>query len=77
MLLLTTNAKDISIHPDDWPRCAKCDMPVQEFKIVDCGYSTTLVAACHGADEIIDVPDEILANVFGGYVRIGLAFDGP
>jgi hypothetical protein len=74
MLLLTTSAIDISIDPEDWPRCAICDMPVENFKGVDTGDSLSFLAQCHGAEEITQLPDELWDTVIGTAVTLGTAF---
>ena len=59
-LLLTTQAKDIEVDDGDWPRCAKCHMPVEHFWSIDTGTSLIFVARCHGQEQIVEIPDEVL-----------------
>lgn len=47
-----------AIHTENWPRCAKCDIPVLEFygdydPFADC---VVLVARCHGSIETVYLP---------------------
>jgi hypothetical protein len=72
-LLLETKAKVRDIDQDDWPRCARCHMPVENFEIIDTGDSITLMAACHGAEELVTIPDSVWDTVGQG-VSIGYAF---
>lgn len=75
MHLLTTKAKDLAIDPEDWPRCARCDMPVEKFCVTDTGDALYLVAACHEKVQMVEVPDAIWDNVIQMFdVEIGPAF---
>ena len=74
-LLLTTTGVDVSINPRDWPRCAVCRMPVENFWVVDTSDSIILVAACHGKEQIINVLNETLASMLGSYINFGRAFE--
>lgn len=80
-LLLETSAKDVDIDPMDWPRCAICRMPVEEFIATDTGESFSFIAICHGQREVVDIPDELWDNTIGTYTGFGQAFkenhDGP
>ena len=49
--------KTIEIDIDDWPRCAKCDMPVEQFSGTDDGTALTFVAMCHGEVQSATIPD--------------------
>lgn len=62
-LLLTTQGKDIAIDPEDWPRCDKCNMPVENFCVTDTGDALIFVAACHEKQETVTLSDEIWDNV--------------
>lgn len=59
MLLLETKAVVKHIDPWDWPRCRKCDMPVEEFEATDTGDSLAFVARCHGEEELVQLPDSV------------------
>lgn len=76
ILLSDGNTKEIPVDPDDWPRCAKCRMPVEEFKVVDTGDSYTFVAMCHGQVESATIPDDVWDTAVGTHVNFGLAFQG-
>lgn len=74
MLLLSTRAKDINIDPDDWPRCARCRMPVEDFRVSDTGDSLMFVATCHGETEVATIPDDMWDTMIGTHVNLGEAF---
>lgn len=73
-LLLTTSAVEIEIDPLDWPRCALCHMPVENFRATDTGDSITFVTMCHGEVELATIPDEVWDTVMGTHVKLGSAF---
>lgn len=74
-LLLTTSAEEHIINPLDWPRCAKCNMPVQKFSVFDSlNAGITLVAECHGEQQAVTVPDEVLTEMLGSHMSFGTAF---
>ena len=73
-LLLTTRAIDINIDPIDWPRCYKCRIPVESFRVTDTGDSLMFVAQCHGQFELAAVPDDIWDTMMGTHVNLGYAF---
>jgi hypothetical protein len=73
-LLLETRAKVIAIDTEDWPRCDKCHMPVENFEVTDTGDSLALMAACHGEVELVQIPDSVWDTVFSQGVSIGPAF---
>lgn len=75
-LLLTTSAIDLNIDPDDWPRCAKCHMPVEDFRVTDTGDSLMFVTECHGETELAKIPDDVWDTVMGTHVSLGQAFTG-
>ena len=65
----------ILIHEDDWPRCDKCEMPVQEFYVTDTGDALEFVAKCHDKVQIVKVSNELWDNVSSMLnVNIGPAF---
>lgn len=72
--LLTTRAKDINIDPDDWPRCSRCDMPVEDFGVSDTGDSLIFVATCHGDTEVATIPDDMWDTMIGTHVHLEDAF---
>lgn len=74
LLLLTTSAEEKSITHRDYPRCARCHMPVEEFTVFDEQDGITFVAACHGKRQVVKVPDVVLTDMFGSRLDIGLAF---
>ena len=63
----------IKIHRDDWPGCAKCNMPVENFFVTDTGSELTFVAQCHGMEQSVKVPDCFWE---GQHVSVALAFEG-
>jgi len=68
----------IEIDVRDWPRCAKCDMPVTNFYVnVDLD-SLEFVSECHGAKESSLVPDSIWDNDLKK-IEFGMSFsdEGP
>lgn len=75
MLQLGTSAKDFNIDTADWPRCAICKMPVENFRVTDTGHAITFVTECHGETELATVPDEVWDTMMGTHVNFGLAFD--
>lgn len=75
MLLLGTRAKDIVVDERDWPRCAKCHMPVEWFGVSDTSDSLIFLARCHGDEQVVEMPDEIWDSVIGtGVPTLGPAF---
>lgn len=76
MQLLGTTAIDKEVDPEDWPRCAKCRMPVEQFSVTDTGNSITFVAKCHGESELATIPDEVWDDMIGTHVNFGSAFTG-
>lgn len=74
MLLLTTKAIDINIDPDDWPRCGKCHMPVEDFRASDTRDSLIFVATCHGETELATIPDDMWDTMIGTHVKLEEAF---
>lgn len=49
-------------------------MPVEKFSVVDTHDGTTLVAVCHGNEEIVTVPDSVLREMVGSTFGFGEAF---
>lgn len=74
-LLLGTTAKDRDVSPIDWPRCAKCHMPVEDFRVTDTGDSLMFVTTCHGETELATIPDDVWDTMMGTHVNLGQAFD--
>lgn len=74
-LLLGTTAKDTEIVQEDWPRCAVCRMPVENFRVTDTGDSITFVTECHGDTELATIPDEVWDSMIGTHVNLGQAFN--
>ncbi len=72
--LLTTKAVDIKIDEIDWPRCHRCQMPVESFRVSDTGDGLIFVAACHGVEELVNFPDEMWDTIIGTHVNFGPAF---
>lgn len=69
--------RTIQVDPIDWPRCAKCHMPVENFSVVVTDNSTNFVAVCHGETESAMIEDETWDSVLGTpYVNFGSAFEG-
>lgn len=62
------------IDDNDWPRCTKCDMPVENFYIDDTGNVLNFVAQCHGKEQLVKVPDSFWDQELGHTVSIGPAF---
>lgn len=75
-LLLTTRAKEIDIDSRDWPRCAKCHLPVEDFRVSDTGDSLIVVASCHGDEQVVTIPDDLWDSVIGRDFSIGPVFGG-
>lgn len=73
-LLLETKAKVIGIAAEDWPRCGKCCMPVENFEVTDTGDSLALMATCHGEEELVVLEDSIWDTILGRGVSLGPAF---
>jgi hypothetical protein len=65
----------IVIDEYDWPRCAKCEMPVEKFCVTDTGDALILMAACHGKEETVVLPDTIMDDITSTLdITIGPAF---
>lgn len=62
---------------DRWPRCARCQMPVEDFTIGSLLDSVVLTAYCHGDTEIVQVPDKIWDEFSPNDVVITEAFADP
>jgi len=73
-LLLATKAQVHEIDEYDWPRCARCHMPVENFVVTDTGDSLALMATCHGEEELVHIPDTVWETAFGLGVSLGPAF---
>jgi len=69
-------SKEIEIDSSDWPRCDKCQMPVENFRATDHGDSLTLMAECHGKREVVTLPDTLWDSVIGTHMNLGPAFTG-
>jgi hypothetical protein len=79
MNYLTVNPNNvINIDPDDWPRCAKCDMPVLCFSgIYQVDQGLSFVVECHGQREVSFIPQEVWDNLVSvADFKIGDAFAG-
>lgn len=63
------------IDDNDWPRCAKCDLPVENFCIDDTGNTLTFVATCHGEEQLVEIPDSFWDQELVHTVSIGPAFE--
>jgi hypothetical protein len=74
-LLLETKAVDIEINSIDWPRCARCHMPVEYCRATDTGDSIMFVTMCHGETELATIPDDVWDTMMGTHVNLGQAFD--
>lgn len=74
MALLTTQALHIEVEPRDWPRCDRCDMPVQSFCIYDAPDALYIEAQCHGRYEVVRVPNEVTASMLGSYFNVEHVF---
>lgn len=73
MNLLGTKARKIIINKFDWPRCGKCNMPVEDFQLYDTGTEILVLAICHRASDLSILTAEDLLNPVG-YIRMGQAF---
>jgi hypothetical protein len=74
-LLLTTTAIEHRIDSLDWPRCDKCQMPVQQFSVYESSSTgITFVATCHGEEQTVTVPNDVLIDMLGSHVGFGTAF---
>lgn len=74
VLLLETKAKEININPLDWPRCAVCHMPVEKFILVDTCDDITFMVLCHGQEQVVQIPSDVLGSMLGSQMKFGLAF---
>ena len=72
MNLIGTTAQQIQVERIDWPRCTRCDMPVEDFQCYDTQEGLYFLAICHRATEVSIITAETLAGTFG--VNIGHAF---
>jgi hypothetical protein len=59
---------------EDWPRCAKCRMPVEKFYVQE-DTEIILVAECHGDKQVVIVPDEVLETMSLAQMEFGAAFE--
>lgn len=64
----------MSIDYVDWPRCAVCHMPVEDFGASDTGDSLIFVATCHGQTETATIPDDMWDTMIGTHVHLDDAF---
>lgn len=49
----------VRVRTADWPRCGRCDMPVENFWADVDESCVILVARCHGKTQVVEVPDEL------------------
>lgn len=75
-LLSDGNAREVLVDPQDWPRCAVCEIPVEKFSSTDTGTSIVFVAQCHGQIESAEIPDNVWDDQIGTHMNFGLAFSG-
>lgn len=49
---------------EDWPRCAVCQQTVYKFQILFDPVSGNMkfVATCHGREQVVSVPEQILTE---------------
>lgn len=74
MNLLGTNAQRIIIERYDWPRCARCEMPVQGFVAYDTGTDLIFQAECHGSTETVKFTNDDFNLAARDYFQLGQAF---
>lgn len=60
----------IDIHRGDWPRCAKCDLPVEDFFAYEDDV-TVFVAMCHNEIEHVRLTPDLLDN----NIKVTMAFN--
>ena len=65
----------IPINIDEYPRCGRCEMPVEDFYAVELENSLELVVECHQAIERVSITAESLKVIQIGSVAITSAFD--
>lgn len=65
----------IEIAVDDWPRCTECNLPVEEFHVIDTGQTLIMVSKCHGQIEERIVPQEFWNRFVPGNVTEVKDFD--
>jgi hypothetical protein len=67
-----------AIDEEDWPRCARCDTPVEDcFALTSERGTVWLVAQCHGDEQTIRLDAADLDDIEAATVTVGLAFAGP
>jgi hypothetical protein len=67
---------DVSdILPFDDLYCARCKMPVYEFKFFVAGNEVTFLALCHGDSQLVTLTLEDFEEIRG--IELGLAFTDP
>jgi hypothetical protein len=64
----------IRIAAADWPRCGRCEMPVEVFYADVTEESVILVAQCHGSVQAEEVPDALWDSYSPADFRLGPAF---
>lgn len=73
-LLLSTTATEHEIETEDWPRCARCHMPVENFRVYTTSDSLIFVTECHEDVELATIPDDVWDTVIGTHLHFGQAF---
>jgi len=68
--------KRINISTEDYPRCAQCELPVEQFIVEDTGHSLICTAICHNSVETAEIQDADLEDVDLGTYMTAEAF-GP
>ena len=68
------NVTDV-LPTTDVPRCAKCDMPVEEFIYDIVGNNIVFLAVCHGDSQVVSFTLEEFREFKG--IAIGSAFCDP
>jgi hypothetical protein len=74
--LLRAKLERVTIDTADWPRCGRCEMPVEQFWADVTPRSLIFVAVCHGKTETVEIPDELWDNSLPTTSDFGPAFSG-
>lgn len=71
---MAKRAKHISLHWQDFPRCAKCEMPVEEFYLLERDNNAEFVIKCHNKVERVLLTADTLIGLDTATIQIGIAF---
>lgn len=65
----------IDVNPKDYPRCAVCDMPVEDFYILELDNGLMLMVECHRATESVKLSPDDLQSATIETIEFGRAFE--